>query len=67
MFSLPLTKSLQQRKTARHYRTPMKSRIVIFILRSKKYDRVVIVLLSLDVCIFARFKVNCEVMPLPGA
>jgi len=35
MFSLPLTKSSQQCKTARHCRTPMKSNIVILILRSK--------------------------------
>jgi len=28
MFSLPLTKSSQQRKTARHCRTPVKSNIV---------------------------------------
>jgi len=28
MFNIPLTKSLQQRKTARHCRTPMKSNIV---------------------------------------
>ena len=37
MFNLPLTKTSQQRKTARHCRPPMKSSIVILILRSKKY------------------------------
>jgi len=28
MFNFPLTKSLQQRKIARHFKTPMKSNIV---------------------------------------
>jgi len=42
----------------------MKSSIVILVLRSKQYYRVVTVMISLDICIFARFKVNCEVMPL---
>jgi len=40
MFNLPLTKTSQQRKTASHSRTPMKSNILIFILRSKQYYRV---------------------------
>jgi len=39
MFNLPLTKSSQQRKTARH------CNILILILRSKQYYRVVIVLI----------------------
>jgi len=43
MFNLPMTKSSQQRKTARHCRTPMKSSIVILVLRSKQYYRVVTV------------------------
>jgi len=45
MFNLPLTKSSHQRKTASHCRTPMKSDILIFILRSKQYYRVVTVLI----------------------
>jgi len=36
MFNLPLTKTLQQCKTARHSRTPIKSNIVVLILRSKQ-------------------------------
>ena len=44
MLSLPLTNRSQQRKTARHCRTPMKSNIVILTLRSKQYYRVVTVL-----------------------
>jgi len=50
MFNLTLTKSLQQRKTARHYRTPMKGSILILILRSKQYSGVVYVVIvwSLD-------------------
>jgi len=35
MFNLLLTKSSQQRKAARHCRNPIKSSIIIFILRSK--------------------------------
>jgi len=62
-FNLSLTKSSQQRKTARHYRAPMKSSIVILILHRKKYYRVVTDK-SRDFCIFARFKVNYEVTPL---
>jgi len=42
----------------------MKSSIVILILRDKKYYCVVTAHESLDVCIFARFEVNCEVMLL---
>ena len=45
----------------------MKNIIVILILRSKQYYRVVAVLtksLEMFFCIFARFKVNCKVMPL---
>jgi len=33
-FNLPLTKSSQQRKTVRHWKTPMKSSIVILTLRN---------------------------------
>ena len=44
MLNLPLTKSSQKRRNARHCRTPMKSNILILILRSKQYYRVVIVL-----------------------
>ena len=36
VFNLPLTKSSQQSKTARHCKNPMKSSIVILILRSKQ-------------------------------
>jgi len=36
MFNLPLIKTSQQRKTARHCRTPMKSSIIILILRSTR-------------------------------
>jgi len=43
MFNLPLTKSSQQCKTARHCWTPMKRSIVISILRKKQYHRVVTV------------------------
>ena len=42
----------------------MKSNIVILILRSKQSLCCDCVDKSLDVCIFARFKANCEVMPL---
>ena len=56
-------KTLQQRKTARNCGTPMKSSIVIFILRSIKYYCYCTVK-SLDVCIFARFKVKCKVIHL---
>jgi len=55
-----LTKSSQQRKTARHCRTPIESCLVIV-------NNIIVLLLTnkcLDVCIFAHFKVNCEVMPL---
>jgi len=46
-------------------RTLMKSSIVILILRNKQYYCVVPVLIRIQtVCIFARFKVNCEVMTL---
>ena len=45
MFHLPLAKSSQQRKTARHCWTPMKSSIVILILRNKQHYRVVTVLI----------------------
>jgi len=45
MFDLPLTKSSQQRKTARHCRTPVKSNIVILILGCKQYYCVVTVLI----------------------
>jgi len=44
MLNLPLTKSSQKRRNARHCRTPMKSIILILILRSKQYYRVVTVL-----------------------
>jgi len=42
----------------------MKSSVVILVLHNKPYHRVVTVLISFDVCTFARFKVYCEVMPL---
>jgi len=42
----------------------MNSNIIILILLNKQYYRVVTVLINLDVCIFAHFKINCEVMPL---
>ena len=42
----------------------MKSSTIILVLHNKPYHRVVTVLISLDVCIFARFKVYCDVMPL---
>jgi len=45
MFNLSLTKSSQQRKTARHCNTPMKSNILILILWNKQYYRVVTVLI----------------------
>jgi len=45
MFNHPLTKNSQQRKTARHCRTPMKSNILYLILRNKQYYRVVTVLI----------------------
>jgi len=45
MFKLPLTKSLQQCKTARRCRTLMKSSILILILQNKQYYRVVTVLI----------------------
>jgi len=48
MFNLPLTKSSQQLKTARHCRA-----CVVTVHKRR-----------LDVCIFARFKVNCELVPL---
>ena len=51
MFNLPLTNSSQQRKTTRHCITLIKSSLVVLILRSKRYYRVVTVLIrvrSLD-------------------
>ena len=45
MFILPLTESSQQPKTARDRRSPMKSRILIIILRRKQYYRLVTVLI----------------------
>jgi len=42
----------------------MKSSSVILVLRNNQYYRVVTGIISLDFCIFARFKVNCEIMPL---
>jgi len=42
----------------------MKHSVVILVLQSKQYYRVVTVLISLDVCIFARLKANCEVLSL---
>jgi len=45
MFNLPLTKSSQQRKTARYCRTLMRSSVVILILRNKQYYRAVTVLI----------------------
>jgi len=45
MFNIPLTKSLQQSKTAQHCRILMKTTILILILRSKQYYRVVTILI----------------------
>ena len=46
MLNLQLTKISQQSKTARHCRTRVKISIVIVILRSKQYYRVVTVLIK---------------------
>ena len=47
-----------------HCRTPKKSSIVILILRSKQLSCCYCTDKSPDICTFARFKVNCKVMPL---
>jgi len=48
MFNLPVTKSSQQHKTARHRRSPMKTITVILILGNKHYYRVVTVLIRIQ-------------------
>jgi len=43
----------------------MNSGVVIFVLRSKQYSPALLYW-NLNVCISARFKLNCEVIPLRG-